>query len=81
MTGVAMELMANAIQVGISLTVMRALALLMGHGRVDELLVHCFDRLADSVLLDEVAPLAWDEGGALLGRAPEEGLNTVLGEA
>lgn len=80
-TGVAMELMTNAIQFGISPTMMRALALLLGCGWVGELLVNCLDRPLDPVGSALVAPLAWDEGGPLLGRAPEEGLNTFLSEA
>lgn len=78
---VAMELMTNAIQVGISPTMMRASALLLGYGRVGELLVNCLDRPLDPVGSALVAPLAWDEGGPLLGGVPEEGLNTVLSEA
>lgn len=42
-TGVAMELMTNAIQVGISPAMMGVLASLLGYGWVGELLVHCFD--------------------------------------
>lgn len=77
----AMELMTNAIQVGIFPTMMRALTLLLGYGWVGELLVNCLDRPLDPVGPALVCPLAWDEGGPLLGYGPEEGLNTVLGKA
>lgn len=40
---VAMELMANTIQIGISPTMMRALALLLCCGWVGELLVYLFN--------------------------------------
>lgn len=43
MTGIALELMTNAIQVGIAPTMIRALALLPGYGLVGELLVYLVD--------------------------------------
>lgn len=79
--GVAIELTTNAIQVDISPTMVRALALMLGYGGIGELLVNCLDRPLDPAGSALVTPLAWDEGGPLLGCVPEEGLNTVLGEA
>lgn len=80
-TGVAMELLTNTIQVGAVATAMGALALILGCGWVSKLVVGGLDHPPDPLGSALVALFARDEGGPLLGHAPEEGLNTVLGEA
>lgn len=94
---VAMELLANTVEVCISPTVVSvlalgrggtgsswgpgALALMLGHGLVGKLVVNGLDRPLGPLDSALGALFAWDEGVSLLGRVPEEGLDLVPGRA
>lgn len=89
-----MELAADTVQICIGLTVMglsrvdagpgwpvSALALLLGHGWVGELVVNGMDRPFDPLGPALSALFTRDKGISLLGCVPEEGLDSVLGKA
>lgn len=96
-TGSAMELAADTVQVCIGLTVMgtlglsrvdtgpgwhvSALTLLLGHGWAGELVVNGLDRPVDPLGPALCILFSRNEGSSLLGCVLEEGLHSVLGEA
>lgn len=79
-TGLAMELLTNTIQIGGVATAMDALALILGYGWVGKLVVNGLDHPTDPLGPALVTLFARDEGVSLLGCVPKEGLDSVLGK-